>query len=155
MLRFKGIWGLLMLVGLGFLAFYAIKGLYYLLYAAAPFLLIVTLFLDHRVVLRYLKGIGDLLPTQPLFAIAKGALSVALYPFVILWLFLQVVAQNRLNAFTNRMNQQSPFGKQGQFFENSFSAFQEDTFQQRKKQPSTPTKDDEFADYEDLTPPKV
>ena len=58
------------------LAFYALKGLFWVLAYLSPVLLIATLIMDSSVVTDYLKTLWNLLKTTPFFGILCCGLSV-------------------------------------------------------------------------------
>lgn len=112
---------IMVMVGL----FYLAKGLFTILYWVAPILLVITLIINHKVVLNYGKWILNQFKNQnwPV-AIGASALTVLAYPFVILFLFGKTMIMKKISE--------------------SFPGATESMNQQTKKE-------DEFTDYEDIT----
>ena len=73
----------LVMIGL----FYIAKGIFTLLYWVSPVLLIATLLLDYRVVVRYFKMLWSLLLRNPLLGVLTALLTFFAYPVVIFFLF--------------------------------------------------------------------
>jgi len=85
---------IMVMVGL----FYLAKGIFTILYWVAPILLLITLFINHKVVLNYGKWILNQYKNQnwPV-AIGASALTVLAYPFVILFLFGKTMIMKKIS----------------------------------------------------------
>ena len=95
----------LILVGVG--GYYLLKGLYHLLWWAAPALIVLTLMINWRVIpdtfTRWLKT----LETQPLTGIISAAFAVVAFPFFTLWLFLKALGARKLKQFEQEYSHKS------------------------------------------------
>ena len=86
--------GLGCLLGLAltiFLIYYALKGLYFILWWASPALLVLALIINWRVFPDTLKNWLDTLENKPLSGIISAAIAVLAFPFFTLYLFLKAV----------------------------------------------------------------
>lgn len=91
--------GLGCLLGMALILFggyYALKGLYYVLWWAAPALLVLTLIINWRVIPNTLKNWFKSLETNPLSGLISAALAVLVFPFFTLWLFLKALGTRKL-----------------------------------------------------------
>lgn len=75
--------------------YYVLKGLYFLLWWAAPALLVLALIVNWRVFPRTVTSWLDTLESRPLHAIIEAAFAVIAFPFFTLWLFLKAVGTRR------------------------------------------------------------
>lgn len=78
-----------------------------LLYRFAPLLLIAALIIDYKVVLSYVRGIGNLFQRNWIYGLVAGLATLAFYPFVFLYflgaaLFKRRVKQAREEADIQR-----------------------------------------------------
>ena len=84
-----------------------LKGLYHLLWWAAPALIVLTLMINWRVIpdtfTRWLKT----LETQPLTGIISAAFAVVAFPFFTLWLFLKALGARKLKQFEQEYSHKS------------------------------------------------
>ncbi len=87
---------IMFIVGLALLYFIA-KGIFTLLYWAAPVLLIITLFMDYKVVLDYGKFILKLLKENPLMGIVGIVLTIVGYPVVSGFLFFKALMKRKID----------------------------------------------------------
>ena len=67
--------------------FFVAKGIFNLLYYIFPFLLIATLILDYKIVIKYLRMLFGLFKKNPIMAIAGILLTIFFYPAVTAGLF--------------------------------------------------------------------
>jgi hypothetical protein len=95
-----------------FASYYALKGLYYVLWWAAPALLVLALIINWRVFPDTLRNWLDTLETRPLAGIINAAFAVLAFPFFALWLFIKAVGYRKLEnmkrTFENAQNPQNP-----------------------------------------------
>ena len=93
-----------------FLIYYALKGLYFILWWASPALLVLALIINWRVFPDTLKNWLDTLENKPLSGIISAAIAVLAFPFFTLYLFLKAVGYRKMESmkreFTN--TQQAP-----------------------------------------------
>jgi hypothetical protein len=94
--------------------FYLAKGVFWVLTWAAPVLLIITLIIDSKVVLDYLKKLWNQLYTTPFFGIISIALSFFAAPVVIFYLFGKAMLKRKAAQF------QRDFQQRYQGFENQY-----------------------------------
>jgi hypothetical protein len=94
--------GLLTSVIFVVIAFYALKGLFWILAYLSPVLLIATLIIDHNVVVDYLKMLWNLLKTTPFFGLLCCGLSVFALPVIIFYLFGKVMLKRQAKKFQER-----------------------------------------------------
>ena len=94
--------GLLSSVFFIVLAFYALKGLFWVLAYLSPVLLIATLIMDSSVVTDYLKTLWNLLKTTPFFGILCCGLSVFALPVIVFYLFGKMMLKRQTKKFQER-----------------------------------------------------
>lgn len=94
--------GLGCLLGLAlvvFAGYYALKGLYYVLWWASPALLVLALIINWRVFPDTIKSWLDTLESRPISGLLSAAFVVLAFPFFSLWLFLKALgSRNRQKA---------------------------------------------------------
>ncbi len=95
--------GLLFLVGLFFLARFVFNILYYL----APVLLIITLFIDHKVVVNYGKWVFNMLRQNPLLGIGLILLTIVGFPVVSIFLFGKAMLKKKINEVQKQYEQKT------------------------------------------------
>ncbi|HND87667.1 MAG TPA: hypothetical protein PK971_05025, partial [Saprospiraceae bacterium] len=118
------IFGILALV----LLWFVLKGLYTLLYWAAPLLFVLALIINWRAVSDTGKEFLGLLRSNPLGGVILGAVCVMAFPLLALYLFLRALGHRRLQEIRQQFG--DPMG-QG-------------------------PKEEDFADYEEIeSSPKV
>jgi hypothetical protein len=101
--------GLLFLMGLFFLARFVFNILYYL----APVLLIITLVIDHKVVVNYGKWIWSMMGKNPLFGVGLIILTAIGFPVVSLFLFGKAMLKKKIKDVQQQFEQR----EQGEFVE--------------------------------------
>ena len=94
--------GLLSSVLFIFLAFYALKGLFWVLTYLSPVLLIATLIIDPKVVTDYLKMLWNLLKTTPFFGVLCCGLSIFALPVIVFYLFGKMMMLRQAKKFQER-----------------------------------------------------
>ncbi len=109
--QFKGWQSLLITAGVFILIFFVAKAIFSLLYYIAIPLLIATAIINYKVILGYLKNLGNLFKRSPLMGIGAGVLSAFLYPVVIAFLFVQALLYRKSDKIQAEMNQQ----KEGEY----------------------------------------
>ncbi len=82
---------------------WVVKGLFSLLSIVAPILLIITLFINHRIVLNYGKWLLNLLKNNVLVGVAVTLLSVVGFPVVSLLLFSRAILQRKVKNLEQEM----------------------------------------------------
>lgn len=87
------IFGVLFLV----VAYYILKGVFALLWWAAPALFVLTLILDWRVVADTGKSFLKLLERNPLGGLLAAGLGIVAFPILALYLFLSAIGRRRAN----------------------------------------------------------
>ena len=96
------IFGILALVALWFV----LKGLYALLYWAAPVLFVAALIVNWRAVAATGRDFWELLQRNPLGGLLLGALCVVAFPLLALYLLLRAVGYNKMQEFKQRFGQE-------------------------------------------------
>ena len=81
-----------------FASYYVLKGLYYVLWWAAPALVVLTLVVNWRVIPDTLKNWFNSLKTNPLGGLITAAIAVLAFPFFTLWLFLKALGYRKLES---------------------------------------------------------
>ncbi|MBP6812560.1 MAG: hypothetical protein KA138_13625 [Saprospiraceae bacterium] len=100
--------GLGCLIGLAvivFVTYYALKGLYFILWWAAPALLVLTLIINWRVIPDTLKNWFAILESRPLTGLIMAAFAVLAFPFFALWLFLKALGYRKLESMKQQFQQ--------------------------------------------------
>jgi hypothetical protein len=120
------------LVVFGFVTYYLLKGLYYLLWWAAPALVVLALIINWRVFPDTLKNWLDTLENRPVTGLLMAAVAVIGFPFFALWLFLKAVGYKKLQ------NMQREF-EQPQAPQDEFADFEELESRPLGKQPEPET----------------
>ena len=80
--RFNGIIGFMVMVGILILLFFVARGIFQLLSLAAPVLIILALLINYRTVINYLRFMLGLLQRNPLVGILGIILSVLGFPIL-------------------------------------------------------------------------
>ena len=104
---FNSLISFLLLGVLMFILFYVFKGIYKVLYIGAPFLLLVTLVVNYRVVLHYFIDIINLFRRDLLSGIVKMAFTVFFYPLVVTWLLIKAVFFVKIDQVRQKVQTQS------------------------------------------------
>lgn len=128
------IFGILGLVAL----FYILKGLFIVLWWAAPVLFLLSLIINWRVAAETGKSFLQLLGRNPLGGILVGALAVVGFPILALYLFLGALGNRQAEKMRRR-------------FEGQFQEPEKEEFVEFEEIESTPKKGPEKM--EPLTPP--
>lgn len=96
------IFGVLFLVGMFYLARFVFNILYYL----SPVLLIITLFIDHKVVVNYGKWIMQMMGKNPLLGVALTLMTIVAFPVVSLFLFGKAMLKKKVKEMTSQFGEQ-------------------------------------------------
>jgi len=86
-----GILGIVMVLGAVMLAWFAVKGIYNILYFVAPVLFIATLFMKGSVFVDYAKFIGKTFQENPGKGILYGLGTFIGFPLVLAYLFVKAL----------------------------------------------------------------
>jgi len=103
---FGGILSIVFLVVLVVGLFYLFSAFTKFLYWASPALIIAALVIRYKVVVNYVKQLGNLVQKMPMLGIGAILLTFLLYPFVALHLFFKAL---RKPIPAQERTQQSPF----------------------------------------------
>ena len=114
------IFGILALVAIWFI----FKGLYALLYWAAPGLFVLALIIKWKAVAETGRDFVAFFQRNPLGALLLGAVCVVAFPLLALYLFLKALGYDRVEEIKRQFGAQDPFGKQ-QAPEDEFVEFEE------------------------------
>jgi len=104
--------GILLLVAM----YYVLKGLFVVLWWAAPALFVLALIINWRAVADTGKDFLGLLERNPLAGLLVGALAVVGFPVLSLYLFLRALGYNRVQQF-NRATRSAPPAPEDEFVE--------------------------------------
>jgi len=96
-IKVNGIMGFIMTVAILAIIFLVIRGLWKLLYFAAPVLIILALIINYRTILNYLKFILGLLHRNVLSGIIMILISVIGFPFLSGLLFGKAILDRKMN----------------------------------------------------------
>lgn len=94
-------------------AFFILKGLFKLLYWAAPVLFVLALVINWRAVLDTLKNWLKMMERNPVGGLLAAALAVLLFPVFVFYLFIKALGYNKLE----RMQRESGGGANEEFTE--------------------------------------
>jgi hypothetical protein len=83
-------------------AFYVLKGLFNILWLAAPFLFAAALIINWRSVANTGKWLFQVLQRDPLRGLILAVLGVVAFPILALFLFLQALGSRRIEQFRNQ-----------------------------------------------------
>ena len=88
-----------------FVTYYALQGLYYVLWWAAPALLVLTLIINWRIFPDTIKNWLDTMETRPLSGLVTAAFAVLAFPFFALWLFLKALGYKKIENLKKEYEQ--------------------------------------------------
>ncbi len=91
-----------------FILFFALKGLYLILWWASPALVVLTLIVNWRVVPDTLTSWFKSLQTSPLSALVSAAFAVLAFPFFALWLFLKSLGYRQIQQMKREFSNTQP-----------------------------------------------
>ena len=134
-----GVIGLLVIMGIIYLLFLTVKGVWTILAFLAPILFIIAMILRFRVVTDYGKMLWNTIKEEPVRGIAYTALSVIGFPLVSAFLFFK--------AFTLRKVEKMSRPKYDEYEE---VADEEDFLELPEIEIQKETKDGTTTDYEEL-----
>jgi hypothetical protein len=107
------IFGALLFVG----GYYILKGLYYLLWWAAPALLVLALIINWRVFLDTFKNWLNTLETKPLSGLVSAAFAVLLFPVFALYLFLKALGGRKMEQLRREFGDSPQAPREEEFVE--------------------------------------
>ena len=114
------IFGILAVVAIWFI----FKGLYALLYWAAPGLFVLALIIKWKAVAETGRDFVTFFQRNPLGALLLGAVCVVAFPLLALYLFLKALGYDRVQEIKRQFGTQDPLGRQ-QPPEDEFVEFEE------------------------------
>lgn len=100
-------------------AYYVLKGLYFLLWWAAPALLVLALIINWKVFPRTISAWLDRLEVKPFEAVLQAVFAAVAFPFFSLWLFLKALGTRGASDIPNNPYQEA------QAPEDEFTEFEE------------------------------
>ena len=103
-----GLGCLLALALIVFGGYYALKGLWYVLYWAAPALLVLALIINWRVFPDTIKNWVKTLETNPVSGLIGAAFAVLAFPFFALWLFIKAIGYRKLASMKREFSNAEP-----------------------------------------------
>jgi hypothetical protein len=112
-IRLNGIIGFLFMVGVLILLFFLAKGIFNLLQLVAPVLIILTLLINYRTVVNFLKYMLNLLRRNPLVGIVGVVLCVIGFPILSGVLFFKSIFDRKVRKLEKEYHKQ----KEGEFVE--------------------------------------
>ena len=104
---FGAIIPLLMVIAFFFALFYVASFVFELLWYVAPILLLITLFMDHKIVTGYIEWVWNKLKTNPIMGIAFILLTVFGFPVVAGYLFGKLMLRRKINKMTETFNKRA------------------------------------------------
>ena len=138
--------GLLFLFGLFFIARFIFNILYYV----APVFLIITLFMDYKVVLNYGKWIWSMMGKNPLLGVGLIILTIIGFPVVSLFLFGKAMLKKKLKNVQQQFEQK----REGEFVDYEEIVPEKDGWIELPPAPLPPQKQKQTRnnknEYEDL-----
>jgi hypothetical protein len=110
--------------------FYLLRGLYFMLFWAAPALFVLALIINWKVVASTGKWMLQLLQKNPLMGLLTGALAVYFFPLLTLFWFFGALGSKRVEKMQREFGQQwggafGPFQNTNQEQETEFAEFEE------------------------------
>ena len=96
---------LVFLAAFVFISYYLLKGLYYMLWWAAPALIVLALIVNWRVFPDTISKWLDTLETRPISGLFQAAFAVVAFPFFALWLFLKSLGYRKMQEFQKGFEQ--------------------------------------------------
>jgi hypothetical protein len=134
---FNSLISLLILIGVMALLFFAVKGLFSILYLVAPILLIVTLIINYKVVANYAISLFETFKTDILMGMLKVAFTFLCYPIVIGWLFVKALLYRKVEKIRQELDSQ--MGTFEREKKEQFIDFEELSSKTAKDAPEKPT----------------
>jgi hypothetical protein len=112
----KSSWKVIVGAILGLIAlFWLAKGVFFILNIIAPFLLIITLILNYKVVLGYGTWLLELIKRDLLLGILAAIGTVFFFPVVSAYLFGKMLLLRKVNKMKNEFNAQNTFYQNEEF----------------------------------------
>lgn len=112
----KSSWKVIVGAIIGLIAlFWLAKGVFFILNIIAPFLLIITLILNYKVVLGYGTWLLELIKRDLLLGILAAIGTVFFFPVVSAYLFGKMLLLRKVNKMKNEFNTQNTFYQNEEF----------------------------------------
>ena len=112
----KSSWKVIVGAIIGLIAlFWLAKGVFFILNIIAPFLLIITLILNYKVVLGYGTWLLELIKRDLLLGILAAIGTVFFFPVVSAYLFGKMLLLRKVNKMKNEFNAQNTFYQNEEF----------------------------------------
>ena len=112
----KSSWKVIVGAIIGLIAlFWLAKGVFFILNIIAPFLLIITLILNYKVVLGYGTWLLELIKRDLLLGILAAIGTVFFFPVVSAYLFGKMLLLRKVNKIKNEFNTQNTFYQNEEF----------------------------------------
>jgi len=99
------IMGVIVMVGIFIALFWLAKSIFWILSYLAPVFLIITLILNYKIVVNYLKMLWNNLKTKPLYGVLLTALSVIGFPIVAFLLFGKALLDRKVKNIEKHMEE--------------------------------------------------
>lgn len=90
------LFALLIIIGFFVLMYYFIKGFFYLIYWAAPLLIIGVLILDYRLFVDHFKGLYRGIRREPITGTLWAIINILALPLVAVWLLIVGLAKRKV-----------------------------------------------------------
>ncbi len=123
-------------------AYYIVRGVFYVLWWAAPVLFLLAVVINWKSVANTGKALLSLFQSRPIAGLLTAGLAVLLFPLTALWLFLSALAGRRMEQVMGQFRQQK--GPTAAPLEDEFTEFEE-----LESRPKTPLR----REQEPLEPP--
>lgn len=93
------------MVGIFLALFWLAKSIFWILSYLAPVFLIITLILNYKIVVNYLKMLWNNIKTKPLYGVLLTALSVIGFPIVAFLLFGKALLDRKVKSIEKQMEE--------------------------------------------------
>jgi len=111
-------YGIILMVIVLVLLFFLVQSLFRILYFLSPVLLILTLIIDYKVFIRFIKMLWSLLKNRTLYGILAVVLSIIGFPIVAGGLFITALMNRRIKKTAAR------FGATEEILQEKYSDFE-------------------------------
>ncbi len=105
--------GIVMMIFFFIALYFVATGLFRILAFVAPVLLLITLFIDHKVVTNYIKWVVNLFKTNILWGLGMSALTFFGFPVVVGFLFSKALVKKKVKEISDKYEERT----QGEFVE--------------------------------------
>lgn len=110
---FGGIVGIVIAIVAFFVLFKIASIFFWLVWKAAPFVFLASLFIDHKVFVGYANQIFSLFKKNWMYGVVAGGLSIVLFPLVALYLLGMAFFKQKVN----KVRQEADIRKNGELIE--------------------------------------